>query len=106
MVGSVPQGLILGPILLNIFINDLFLFTMETQLCNFADDNTALLTLVATKLEGVMPRILEWVKINSIFANASKLQVVFLGIKGKHNACLDIEGSKVKSSKEVKLSWE
>ena len=61
------------------------------------------LYIVATKLEGDMPRILEWVKINSIFATASKLQVVFLGITGKHNVCLDIEGSKGKSSKAVKL---
>ena len=35
------QDSILGPILFNIIINYQFLFTMETQLCNFADYNTA-----------------------------------------------------------------
>ena len=38
---GVPQGLILGLLLFNVFFNDLFFMIIRSDVCNFADDNTS-----------------------------------------------------------------
>ena len=105
---GVPQGSILGPILFNIFINDLFFFITKSEVCNFADDNTLYscnknLEHVFSNLKYDLRNVLDWFKINSMKTNPGKFQFMLLGVKNIVHFTINVNGKIIPRSNEVKL---
>ena len=100
---------LLGPILFNIFINDIFYSVDFSTIYNYADDNTLSyadhdLKNVISKLESGSQKMLDWFANNLMQANPDKFQALAIGKKTfKEQICFDLNGSKIKCEEHVKL---
>ena len=106
---GVPQGSILGPLLFNIFLNDLLLSYDATAICNFADDNTIYSSSVqirdlGQKLQVGVNYMINWFKFNEMKANPNKFQlIVFHKNRAKVNLTLTVNDVILENEDHVRL---
>ena len=100
----------MGPILFNIYINDLFLFINRATLHNYADDNTLAyfsktLSNLIEVLEEEAGVALTLLKHNKMIANPEKFHALLIR-KDQTNTSgenFSIQGKMIKSEETVKL---
>ena len=82
---GVPQGSILGPLLFNIFVNDIFLFLQKCDLANYADDSTMCTSdkSVSTIIDSLSHEFIilsKWFYTSFMVLNANKCSFMLLGV--------------------------
>ena len=79
---GVPQGSILGPLIFNIFLNDIFYFVTKGNMYNYANDNSISvshkeLALLSRQLQTEAEVTFQWFLDNAMEVNPTKFKVYY-----------------------------
>ena len=105
---GVPQGSILGPLLFNIFVNDLFFFIEKCTLYNYADDNSMSVSSksideVRSSLEHDGNIAVQWFEKNGMKANPDKFQMMVISSKSHDGIHISLGQNDIVSEECVKV---
>ena len=110
ILAGVPQGSILGPVIFNIFINDMTDIFDKCSLNNFADDNTldahaSSISELVNSLEEDSQKAIDWFKTNHMIANPDKFKAIIIEKSGRDTSGieLNINDEKIHTQNEVTL---
>ena len=105
IIFGVPQGSILGPLLFNIFLIDLFFIIEDTEIASYADDNTPY--VIADNIDGVIKSLEEaseilfkWFNDNLMKINADKCHLL---VSTNNTVKIKIGNFDITNSKSEKL---
>ena len=107
---GVPQGSIMGPVLFNLFVNDIVYIFERSTLYNYADDNTISVSgpskeIIIQTLANETQKAIEWFRVNMMEANPQKFQALFLKHRVSQSECtiVNVNDFIIKSETNVKL---
>ena len=107
---GVPQGSILGPLSINLYINDMQ-NSVSCQLMLYADDSILLVpgnnvTYISNSLQLQLGLIRDWLSINKLSLHIGKTESILVGSKRKLNNCEKLnvicDGNLIESKINVK----
>ena len=101
---GVPQGSILGPLLFNIFLADLFFILSEIDIANYADDNTPYTS--SNEVNGLIKsleaskKLFKWFNENLMKSNPDKCHLL---VSTNDNVKIRVGNFQIENTKREKL---